>query len=350
MKVLADFHHQDLFYSLQLLFEKRLGWELYRPIGLEWYHEGYWNVYPHISTAQQFLALDQAIQPIVNINGQVFEKSHLVNKEYRCEDGIYYVLDTTKDKYQRAITLEKFKSMEFDIVLSSMPQHIEPFNKLIKLFQPKAKHIFQIGNPGWRTSSVQNILSSTLSWIPPAGMNTILYHQEFDLDVFRYESPTVRKKANSYIHLMEQVNLLNQYRAALPDWEFTSYGAGFPDCIHKTSDIADKMRGSGFTWHIKPLGDGYGHTLHDTYACGRPAIINTNHYRNMIGAALLEDGVTCIDIGRRTVQENCSILNDLANDPDKHLEMCENAYNRFKSVVNFDAEEVKLRKFLEDLK
>src|SRR5690242_6385574 len=42
MKVLADYHHHDLWESLELLCA-RLGWDLYRPIGMDWYEQGYWN-------------------------------------------------------------------------------------------------------------------------------------------------------------------------------------------------------------------------------------------------------------------------------------------------------------------
>ena len=42
MKVLADRHHAGLFYSLQLLGD-RLGWEVYTPIGREWWDEGIWQ-------------------------------------------------------------------------------------------------------------------------------------------------------------------------------------------------------------------------------------------------------------------------------------------------------------------
>ena len=42
MKVLADYHHHDLWESLELLFA-RFGWTLYRPIGMEWFEQGYWN-------------------------------------------------------------------------------------------------------------------------------------------------------------------------------------------------------------------------------------------------------------------------------------------------------------------
>ena len=53
--VFIDKHHEGLFDSLVLLFEKRLGWRLYTQAGIEWYKEGLWNVYPHPSTAEQYL-------------------------------------------------------------------------------------------------------------------------------------------------------------------------------------------------------------------------------------------------------------------------------------------------------
>jgi len=44
MKVFAELHHQSLFTSLQFLFEKRLGYQLFRPIGEKWFREGYWKI------------------------------------------------------------------------------------------------------------------------------------------------------------------------------------------------------------------------------------------------------------------------------------------------------------------
>jgi hypothetical protein len=199
MRVLADFHHQDLYYSLQLLFEKRLGWELYRPIGLEWYHEKYWNVYPHIGTAQQYLSLDQAINPPIGLDGP-FPEHKLLNKNYTFSDGIYYVNDPSKDKLNRGITLEKFKETEFDILVSSIPQHIAPFNGLIRKYHPKAKHIFQVGNAWGHLPGINNILASTAKFDTPPNINTCFYHQEFDLDVFRYEPPTCHSKVFSLLN------------------------------------------------------------------------------------------------------------------------------------------------------
>jgi hypothetical protein len=234
MKIFCDNHHHDLFYSLQLLFEKRFGWELYRPIGLDWYHEGYWNVYPSIDTAKQYLDFFKKPSTHKPQWGQL-------NKHYTSEDGIYYVTDVTKNKVQRGITLEKFKNMEFDILISSMPQHIQPFNKLISLYQPKAKHIFQVGNAWGQQAGVNNILASTSYFPTSNNINICYYHQEFDLDVFNYESKCRSNTISSFIHYMNR-NLWDQYKNKISNMQFNAYGAGMDFCWSKTSDEAEQYK------------------------------------------------------------------------------------------------------------
>lgn len=347
MKVFCDLHHADLYYSLQLLFEKRLEAELYRPIGLEWYEQGYWNVYPHIDTAKQFLGLNQAIEPPKDIYGNYLSDREQLNKYYRFEDGIYYVRDTTKDKLQRAITLEKFKSMEFDILISSIPQHIQLFNKLIQLYQPKAKHIFQVGNAWGHQQGVKNILASTSTFSVPQNINICFYHQEFDLDVFSYKIPVLHNKIDSYIHYMQGQDLTNIYQQKL-ECKIYTHGAGMDNCFHKTLDIAKCMQESGWTWHYKPGGDGYGHILYNSFACGRPMIIWKQFYNGKLGNELLKDGKTCVDISVRSIDENIKLIEKLSI-PDEHIKISENCFLEFKNKVNFDYEEEGIRKFIERL-
>ena len=54
MRILADFHHSDLWWSHHLIFEKALGHELFRPRGMDWFDHGY---YRHATrdVASQFL-------------------------------------------------------------------------------------------------------------------------------------------------------------------------------------------------------------------------------------------------------------------------------------------------------
>lgn len=346
MKVLADLHHGDLYYSLQLLFEKRLGWEMYRPIGLEWYHAGYWHVFPHIDTANQYLGLDHAINPPKNCHGDYLSPREILNKNYRYEDGIYYVKDPTKDKVQRGITLDKFRDMEFDILVSSIPQHVGPFNKLIRLYQPQAKHIFQVGNAWNYIPGIQNILASTAPFYTPPGVNVVNYHQEFDLEMFKYTPPTNHKRVDSYIHYMKELSLLEQYKKSLPDWGFYTHGAGMENCLQKSQAIADTYISSGWTWHVKPEGDGYGYGGHCSAACGRPLIIRGDYYRGKLLSLLLEDKKTCINLDQHPLHENIKLLQYFSQ-PEEHRTMCENIYKKFREVVDFDQEEQHIRRFLE---
>ena len=346
MRILCDLHHSDLYYSLQLLFEKRLGAEMYRPIGLEWYHEGYWNVFPHIDTARQYLSLDQAINPPRDTHGNVLSGREVLNASYVFEDGIYYVDDTTKKVVQRAITLEKFKNMEFDIIIASMPEHLGRFRKLRDLYQPRAKVIFQIGNHGWQSISTENILASTTSL--STGSNHCLYHQEFDLSVFKYEPPKTSTAVYSHIHYMRELDLLARYKSSLPSWTFKTFGAGMEDCHHLTSDEAQSYVDSGWTWHVKSGGDGYGYAPHRSYACGRPLIVRGNYYRGQLAEQLFQDGINCIDLDKHSFLDNITLLQHFSH-PEEHARLCENAYNRFREVVDFDAEEQTIRKFLERL-
>lgn len=347
MKILADLHHSDLYYSLQLLFEKRLDAELFRPIGLEWYEQGYWHVYPHINTARQYLATDQAQWAPRDVHGNELPPSAVLNKNYRYEDGIYYISDPTKKGIvNRGITLEKFKSMEFDILISSIPPHIGPFNSLIAQFQPRAKHIFQVGNAWGHQPGVRNILASTSPFPVPAGTNVCFYHQEFDLDVFYYAPPTVRNRVTSYIHYMKGKEMMNRCASALPGWEFRSFGAGMEDGIMETHLIADSMRNSAFIWHNKPEGDGFGYSIFEAFAVGRPPVVNGGQYQGKLASRLFSHMSTCIDVNQLRGQSLPQILLAIAGNPSWHNQMCEAATNQFKKFVNYDADELRIREFL----
>lgn len=347
MNVFCDLHHYDLYCGLQLLFEKRLGFKMYRPIGLDWYTEGYWKVFDHPTTAQQFLSTDQGSSLSVGLSGDILPS---VNKEYTVKDGIYYVADTSKDDvFQRAVTLDKFKDMRFDIVISSIPQHIPIYNQLISLYQPQAKHIFQVGNSWGHQPTVKNILASTSPFPVPLDVNIVFYHQEFDLGMFSYEAPTNASQVSSFIHYMRNPETLNLYKSTLSDWKFFTYGAGMEKCLYKTSDVANVMKNSGWTWHWKPEGDGFGFIVHNSFACGRPLIVNKNHYKGKLAESLLEDQVTCIDISTRSIRDNCLLLRKYSQ-PEEHQAICKRVKQRFDQVVNYDQEEQNIRQFIGNLK
>lgn len=347
MKIFADLHHQSLYHSLHLLFEKRLGHELYRAIGPEWYPD-YWQVYDHLNTVQQFLGYHQGNETPKDVHGAELPEYERKNLNYTVEDGIYYVFDPVYNTNHRAISLEKFCSMDFDILISSIPQHIPRFNRLIAESQLNAKHIFQVGNAWGRQPGVSNILSSTAPFAVPDGINVCFYHQEFDIDTYKYEPPKFHNVVNSYVHYMKRPELMDQVAALFsPGWSWTKHGAGFAP-LSTADAVALAMKNSAFTWHFKPEGDGYGHVIHSTYACGRPAIVDKAHYAGKLADSLLIPDHTCIDIHGLNTQQIAEKIS-FWSQPDNHMRMCDNAYKQFMSIVDFNAEQQLVTEFLERL-
>lgn len=323
--VFSDFHHAGLLQSLVMLFEGRLGGELYRPIGLDWYHQGYWNVYPHIDTAKQYL------EP-----GSI------------PKDGT----PPLNDDLSHVITFEDFKKTKFDILLASIPQHIEPFKELIMLYQPQAKLIFQIGNQ-WDIprNSVKNVMASAICE-PPIQINYIQYHQEFDTNIFHYEPPKNTRKIYSFINCLGTSDLYRrdwelflQLEKLLPDWEFKSFGGQCRDgWIEDGKPLADKIREATFIFHCKTNGDGYGHIIHNAAAIGRPLITRAADYKGKLAEPL-------INIATSILVDNTPvayIADQIRLNPVVGA-MGEAIHRRFKSNVDFDKEEQEIRTFLNRL-
>lgn len=340
MKVFTDYHHDDLLYSLHLLLEKRLGWKLYRPIGLDWFNEGYWKVAEpydnHPGTVAQYLVVGSIPE-----NG-----TKPLNTNPKYADG----------KPHRLVTLDRFKEMQFDIVIASYLPHIEVFRKLIQKYQPKAKLIHQMGND-WSKwvdfGMVKNLLSSTAKFKTPTGVNAVFYHQEFDTKVFKYKPWKGKKKICSFTNALKDYKadrrLFLRYKDYMDDFEWKSYGSSNTDGIvfgHK--NIAKEMHDSMFGWHLKTGGDGFGHIIHNWFACGRPVICKKQHYKGKLAGELMIDGRTCIFIDNLTRKDGSKKIRRYM-DREKHEKLCRNAYRRFKSKVDFDEEEQKIRKFLENL-
>src|SRR5258706_14059099 len=106
MNVLVDYHHGNLYHSLHLLFEKRLGFKLFRPIGMQWAEQGWWKVHEPYG-----FALDTAGQ-YLDINDKHWDSYKNLNGDYKLKDDIYHVYDPENKFQHKAVTLEKFKEMQ----------------------------------------------------------------------------------------------------------------------------------------------------------------------------------------------------------------------------------------------
>jgi hypothetical protein len=349
MNVLADFHHHDLFYSLQLLFEKRLGWNLYRPIGMEWLNEGYWRYSLQADTAQQFLGLDQAYKPSDGTPAlnQIAET---------LEDGIYIIRDTVHNGFEKAVTLPKFKQMKFDIIISSVSQHDITFQQLINDCQANAKHISHIGNIfQQREGNVKNLLISTKEANVPEGVNAVFYHQEFDLNVYKFRFPsdnpkrTIKSFQNCLPNLFpEDYAIYKKLKELLPEFDFKSYGGSCDNGSLQTDrQIAYEMENTMFAFHCKKLGDGFGHVIHNWFAMGKSVITRGSDYKGKLAGDLLVDGVTCFDIEKNSLEDIAGYIKDMT--AEEYQSMSLRTYDKFKEVVDFDKEFLKIQEFLSKL-
>lgn len=346
MRVLCDFHHTSLLRSLVLLFEGRLGADLYRPIGMEWFHTGYWAINDQEDTARQFLAPES--QPIDNT-------PPLNQAEWERADGTYDILDPGGKTSHKACTLAFFQQNRFDYVIASIPAHVPLFKELIAKYQPQAKLIVQMGN-NWDLTQYQdyNVLASIAPQLG-AGSKTMFYHQEFDLEVFHDTPVPAARRVYSFVNVIRNTGIgWNDYSELKRlmerlGWEFRSFGGQCPDGnMNGAHETASKMREAAFIFHVKPGGDGFGHVIHNAYAVGRPLITRPSHYRGQLAEQLLVPG-TFIDLDRYGRGEVKNILTRLMHDPDALERMGRAAAARFDEVVNYEAEAKEISQWLTTL-
>jgi hypothetical protein len=350
MNVFTDFHHSGLLNSLIMLFEGRFDGNVYRPIGLDWYEQGFWKVYDHPDTANQFLTFDQGYRPKDGSPPlNLIQETHNLPMDQR---EVYYCRDIDSDQLNKAITLETFKEMPIDIVIASIPQHIEPFKKLIREFKPEAKLIFQIGN-AWSANNADNVMASAVVHNVPETVNFVEYHQEFDLKIFRKVAPNNQNIITSLInvhHDMPDYPLFLELEKQMFNWNFLSFGGqGRDGSMDGARRVAMAIRESRFIWHVKAGGDGFGHILFNTAAMGRPVITKMSHYSGKLGEKLLIDGETCINIDGLGPEDIIKKI-EYFNQPMRYDAMCKATYRNFKEKVSFDKDFDKIKKFIKELK
>lgn len=354
MRILTDFHHSSLLRSLQLLFEDRLKHQLFRPIGIEWFDEGFWKINNQADTAQQFLGLDQAYKP----SDGTPPLNRLVNEQLgkARDEGVYVCANPGGRTFNRACTLEFFKNNSFDILIASIPAHIEPFKELIRLYQPHAKLIFQVGN-NWNFDELEglNVLASTMPRPIKSTVNAIFYHQEIDTKIFTPTEVKPNKNIYSFVNIQQNTGegwtdfLALEETTAYFGLKWASFGGQCRDgSMAGDQELADKMREAMIIYHVKPGGDGFGHVIHNAYAVGRPVITRRSHYKDMPGGALMVQG-TCIDLDEHSLPEVKNILHRLTSAPELLQQMGAKARERFDQIVRYDEETEAIKQWLTTL-
>ena len=345
MKVFSDYHHGDLWFSLHRLFEERLGWELYRPIGLDWFKHGYWKIAEPYNNApdtiDQFLGMHEgkSFDPYRFLNGDKFQQP----------DGTWRVKDTTHGYYHKAIEFQTFCDTKFDLILSCYgPPHDLAFDTLRDKHQPHAKRLTQMGN--WKQQTHSKHVLYSCPFTPRADQHALYYHQEIDRDLFYPTPPDPdTQRIYSFVNLLPFAELYHRYRVHIPEVEWRAYGAAAPDGpLRGAAAIAPKMQLANLGWHLKPF-DGFGHTAMDWMGSGRAVITRMDEVQEYGWDAprLFVPNETCIALGSSR-EDNCAAIR-LALEPDENQRLCENAARRFESVCNYDAEFEQIKRFMEEV-
>jgi len=326
MNVFVDFTpHSDLFYSLHMLFERRLGMNLFRPVGLEWQKRGF-----------------QFIDPTPDVEAKLI-------------DGVYHVPMKMEEKgacyTQKAITFDEFLRIDFDLMVTIYAAHEEVFYKLKQNYKPNAVFIRQIGNiHELPLGFCKNILLVTCEPMP-SNVNYIIYHPEH-YEGYCYTQPPTHKTVSNFVHDLPYYYDLadwNKCKNALSDFAFRMHGHQGTDGEMPHLLMPQAMKDSSFIWHVKAHGGG-GFVLRQALGCGRPCIIKRKYFvaHNNLEGNLLEDSVNCIDLDLG-VDRAIQMLRAWS-DPDHHIAVCQATAEKFKHDVNFHEEAQRIKQWISNLK
>jgi hypothetical protein len=324
MRVLVDYIHEELYDSLLRLFEDRLGWEAYRPTGPEWFDSGLWRLNLHPAVRRRCL------EP----PGQVAARDH-------------YEAPGPGGRVHRLVTVEQCRSRGWDFLVASAPEHERPWQRLAA--SVGARVIRYVGNTRERVDWTlpQLVLAAARLELEGPG---VVYHPEFSLTDFRYEPPEAPHRITSLLNHLHHP----EFRPAHEDWlslqrtlpeaEFREHGnTGRDGNLSPGAAVAAAMRGAGWGFHAKPLGDGYGFIVHQWAAAGRPLIGRARYYAGLLAEPFWQDGVTAVDLASPDAPAR---IRAIASDPARHRRMCEAIAARFRSLVDFDAEAAAVRALL----
>lgn len=342
IRVLTDAqHHHALYESLVILFEERYGWELYHLNGMEWWDQGYWNWERHMPHGE----------PVARQNLQSWG-SDRQRADYSERDEPAY-----PGRVHRMVTVEQARGLRPDIVLATLTENEQGLHDFARSIG--AKFGIQVGNVGTanRYDLIDFAMFSTtrefLPWVP-----YVTYRQEFSLDDFRFEyPPTDRTFVGTWVQALPsdegEYSRFIGLAQALPELRFRYHGHIGPHDeywggnVQTTGEVAEQIRSAGVGLHLKKWSDGYGHTLHNLAACGKPLVGTGTYYNDQLGGPLWVEGVTSFDVQQHSDQEAVDFIRRLTVDDELHERMSRASAARFREIVNFDQEAEQIRTMLD---
>lgn len=349
VKVLCDAIHADLWESIRILVEDRLGWELYAPTGLEWYEAGIWNFErAHIgdAVARQFLEPWHVDVPLVDPmrgGGQVG----------------WLRPGTTHPAIQKRVTMEQARDLRPDIIMSTLVENDVGWLGFAK--ESGAHFGIQVGNQGaqalWPHAEFA-LLSVTTPGFTPYRPH-VYYHQEFSLKDFYPDAGAGGLQGQEVACCVQcyaggpDYPLFLDLAGRVPEATWRHYGhCGVEDEYFggnspTTKGVAERMHRARIAWHWKRWSDGYGHVIHNWAAIGRPMLVTSTYYQDKLAAPLFVEGVTSYNLEAMQPGDIEAVVRRLLADDEEYIRMSIAAAERFREVVDFAAEAEAIRVMLE---
>lgn len=334
-----------MWWSLNILIEKKFHGTLYRPVGMSWFDEGYYKLYGNLRAkdperwiAKQYLVDTLYSEP--NPPNLMFGRERYGG----CNDYPYF----------RGLTLEQAKNTQIDIVICSVHEN-EPYFAKLKEFYPNAKFIRQAGNDLDTLideSLYPNLLSSaTAPYESFKGSNKVIYRQEWDTTIFQPQEPTEFKNIYSFQNDIEQFEETWEFwtdlKHQLRDYKFQSFGVGCEQGkIYPKRDYYKKMSEATFIVQSKGPWEGYGFAIHNAMWLGRPMIIKFSDYKGKMAEPLLIKDETYLEITDPDIIDKIRYFSE----PDRFKKMSERCRQVFENEVSFEREwSGKLEPFFKNL-
>jgi hypothetical protein len=315
--------HLDWSYAIYALFEKRLGYKIYYPVGAGW--------------KQHFIETPVFIKEIYGDHDLV--------------DDILNVNIKHFDYKRRYITFQQFRDMSFNIMLVGNGRSELRFYNLAKRYQPKTIFIRQIANLMETPKYSKNVLLATKTSMPE-DIKFYRYHMETHPNYKHrpYEGNKIIKSFSNYLRFTKKAAIIwDEAKARLPEFKFFMHGNKTDDKWIRPHLLPEAMSNSMFIWHTKMAGGG-GFTCQEALASGKPLIVNKQYCKTHKTSAqdYLEDMVNCVDISNKSLDRVIEIIRDWAH-PMHYEKKCKDVLRCYQKHFDFKKEAQQIRNWISTL-